>query len=728
MQLSLERQVALGFALALAVLLLTGAGAVWSIARFESAFGWVDHTHRVRTSLEHVLVQALNVQTGSRGYALSGDAQFLRPFERGLAEIRTKLTETRRLLADSAAQQARLDELERQIDALVSVMMRRNELRRTGALVAPLSDELLETGKRAMDTIRELIEEMTAHETALLEQRTAAARRSAALTRLVLLLALAGTLALAAYAGTRVQREFAARQEADRALQRSRVLFENLFEHATDALVLIDRSGTIRRVSRRTEELFGHPRETLVGRQLETLMPERFRARHQAHRTGYAAAPKFRAMGAGLELHGLRADGTEFPVDIMLSPLELDDGPAVLAAVRDITERQAAAAALRRSADEIRDLYNHAPCGYHSLDERGTIIAINDTELEWLGYTRDEVLGRKRFTELLAPADTAVFEENFPRFKAAGRIDNLEFHLRRKDGSTFSVSLSATAIYDERGRYLQSRSTLHDITARRAAEQHLARLHAELQRHTAELEAANRELEAFSYSASHDLRAPLRHMAGFASLLGELPAVQAEPEARRYLGIITGSATKMGQLIDDLLAFSRLGRTALTPTLIDSTALVRGLIQDNLFDARPDTRWHIAPLPPVHGDRALLTQVWLNLLGNAVKYSRPSAPPEIQIDGRAAGREILFTVRDNGVGFDPRYADKLFRVFSRLHTDSAFSGTGVGLALVQRIIARHGGRVGADSTPGQGATFSFTLPMPDPALPDANRPPTHPPR
>lgn len=727
MQLSLERQVALGFALALVVLLLTGAGAVWSIARFESAFGSVDHTHRVRASLEQILVEALNVQSGSRGFALSGDPKFLQPFERGLAEIRTHLAETRRLLADNPAQQTRFNELERQVDALVSVMTRRNELRRTGALTAALSDELLETGKGAMDAIRQLIDEMTAHEATLLEQRTAAARRSAALTRFVLLLTLAGTLALAAYAGTRVQREFTARQEADRALQRSRALFETLFEHATDALVLTDRAGIIRRVSRRTEELFGHSREALVGRPLEMLMPERFRSHHQSHRSGYAESPKFRAMGAGLELHALRADGTEFPVDIMLSPLELDDGPAVLAAVRDITERQAAAVALRRSAEEIRDLYNHAPCGYHSLDEHGTIIAINDTELQWLGYTSDEVVGRMHFAEFLTPESLPVYRQNFPRFKETGRIDNLEFELRRKNGSTFCVSLSATAIYDERGRYIQSRSTLHDITERRAAEQRLERLHAELQRHAAELEAANRELEAFSYSASHDLRAPLRHMAGFAALLGQLPAVQTDTEAQRFVGVITASATKMGQLIDDLLAFSRLGRAPLTPVAIDSAALVRSLVQENLFEARPDTRWQIDPLPLVRGDLALLRQVWLNLLGNAVKYSRRSEPPEIRVTSHPDPTGTVFTVRDNGVGFDPRYADKLFRVFSRLHPESQFGGTGVGLALVERIVTRHGGRVWAESEPGRGAAFSFSLPT-HPPLTHANPASPHPAR
>jgi PAS domain S-box-containing protein len=727
MQLTLERQVAAGFAVAVGVLLLIGAGAWWSIVRFERAFGWVDHTHQVLNALEQVLLQALNVQTGSRGYALSGDPRFLQPFDRGVAEIEKETANVRRLLADNPAQLARLDRVETRLRDLVRLMQRRNELRRAGPLDDANSEEFLYPGKQAMDDIRTLIDEMALHERGLLVERTRVTQRNAALTRAALLLAIAGVLVVAAYAGSHVQREFAARRRADRALERSRAMFETLFEQATDALILADRTGVIRRINRRSEDLFGYPRAELVGRTLEQLMPERFRHRHVGHRDGYTQAPKFRAMGAGLELYGLRRSGEEFPVDIMLSPLDLEEGGMVLAAIRDITERKAAAAELQRSAERIRDLYNRAPCGYHSLDPDGLITDMNDTELEWLGYPREEVVGKLRLPDLLVPASQEVFRENFPRFKRHGAIDNLEMEFRRRDGSSFFVSLSAVAVYDEAGNYASSRSTLHDVTARRAAERRLAELNAELSRHAEELEAANRELEAFSYSVSHDLRAPLRHMAGFAALLENHPGLTLDAEARRFLGVITGSARKMGQLIDDLLAFSRLGRAPLNPTLIDSDALVRGLVRDNLFEARPATRWHIDPLPPVSADRALLTQVWINLLGNAAKYSRKSEPPEIAVTAGHDGGQIVFHVRDNGVGFDPKYAAKLFRVFSRLHPETEFAGTGVGLALVERIVARHGGRVWAASEPGRGATFSFSLPRPSaPPYPHANCPPSHP--
>jgi PAS domain S-box-containing protein len=710
MQLTLERKIATGFVVALLVLLLIGVASWWSLIRFERAFGSVAHTHLVLNTLEQTLVQALNVQTGSRGYALSGDRRFLEPFNTGIAAIDENLAAARQLTANDALMQEWLDELDTQVERLLRQTFRRNELVRQGAADTVLTLEALLEGKRTLDEIRTLINQMENHERDLLEMRTRLLGRRAALARSVLLLSIAAVLAFSAYAGTRVQREFAARQRADLALQRSRALFETLFEQATDALLVSSPNGTIRRVNRRAEALFGYDRAELVGRSLEDLMPERYRVRHVAHRASFNAAPTFRSMGAGLELFGLRKGGTEFPADIILSPLELEDGRAVLGAVRDVTERKAAAQALQRSADEIRDLYNLAPCGYHSLDENGVFVSVNDTELEWLGLTREQVVGKLRFGDVLTESSRDRFERNYAEFKATGRVASIELEMCRCDGSTFFVSLSSTATYDAQHRYLRSRATVHDITERREAERRLALLHAELQQHSTDLEAANRELEAFSYSVSHDLRAPLRHMAGFATMLEEHLEGHLDGMARRYLTTIKGAARKMGLLIDDLLAFSRLGRAPIQRTNVATDEIVRGLVAENFPEAHQTTQWHIAPLPNVQGDRGLLSQVWQNLLGNAAKYSRRSQPPAIHVRAEETADEIIFSVQDNGVGFDSRYADKLFQVFSRLHSDAEFPGTGIGLALVHRIVTRHGGRVWAESQPGAGATFYFALP------------------
>jgi PAS domain S-box-containing protein len=238
---------------------------------------------------------------------------------------------------------------------------------------------------------------------------------------------------------------------------------------------------------------------------------------------------------------------------------------------------------------------------------------------------------------------------------------------------------------------------------------------------TTELEEANSELEAFSYSVSHDLRTPLRHIVGFAELLQKDAGSTVGPRGQRYMGIIADAAGRMGQLIDDLLEFSRMGRQELRATEVPLGPLVREVVTELQLSAPgQQARWEIAELPAVCGDASLLRQVLLNLLGNAVKYSAKAPQPRVQVRARTEGEEVILEVRDNGVGFDPRYADKLFGVFQRLHRAEEFEGSGIGLANVRRIVTRHGGRVWAESELGQGAAFSVTLPLYEPpTLPDA---------
>jgi len=247
---------------------------------------------------------------------------------------------------------------------------------------------------------------------------------------------------------------------------------------------------------------------------------------------------------------------------------------------------------------------------------------------------------------------------------------------------------------------------------RRRAEKVIAELNEDLKRHVLQVEGANRELEAFSYSVSHDLRAPLRHITGFVELLRERDLSSLDEKSRHYLEVISEAARKMGILIDDLLAFSRMGRAELMKGQVDVGQLVREVV-DGLADETQgrEIAWEVAPLPVVEGDAAMLRQVLANLVANALKFTRPRPRAHIEI-GAVTGEphEISFYVRDNGVGFDMKYAQKLFTLFQRLHDPEAFEGTGVGLANVQRIVHRHGGRVWAEGTPDGGATFWFALP------------------
>ncbi len=255
------------------------------------------------------------------------------------------------------------------------------------------------------------------------------------------------------------------------------------------------------------------------------------------------------------------------------------------------------------------------------------------------------------------------------------------------------------------------------FSRRRQAEEHVHRLNAELERRvterTAELEAANKELEAFSYSVSHDLRAPLRHVEGFVEILAATKANLLDDEGRHYLETIASAAKQMGRLIDDLLAFSRAGRAELKKTRIPLDKFVPGIVEELRHEeaaARRQIEWVLGKLPQVEADQGLLRQVFLNLLGNAVKYTRKRELSRIEVGSKPATSENIIFVRDNGVGFDMRYADKLFGVFQRLHRAADFEGTGVGLANVRRIIHRHGGRTWAEGEIDRGATFYFSLP------------------
>jgi signal transduction histidine kinase len=265
-------------------------------------------------------------------------------------------------------------------------------------------------------------------------------------------------------------------------------------------------------------------------------------------------------------------------------------------------------------------------------------------------------------------------------------------------------------------------SVAREVATQLAIAVNQARLYGRLQRQadeleqrvrerTAELEAANKELESFSYSVSHDLRAPLRAVDGFARMLEEDHAAQLDHEGRRRVAVIRDNSRHMGQLIDDLLAFSRLGRQALRPADVDMAALAREVIAE--LGAHENAVVRVEPVPAARGDRALLKQVWANLLSNALKYSSKREAPEVEVSGASEGGQLVYRVRDNGAGFDMRYVDKLFGVFQRLHRSDEFPGTGVGLAIVQRVVARHGGRVWAEGEVGVGARFFFSLPAGD---------------
>ena len=316
-----------------------------------------------------------------------------------------------------------------------------------------------------------------------------------------------------------------------------------------------------------------------------------------------------------------------------------------------------------------------------------------------LGWTKAELLS-KPYLEFIHPDDRHVTASEAGKNEGGERSIAFENRYRCKDGSYKWLSWMAMPSKEQTLIY----ATARDITERKREEEEKVKLNAELQ-------AANKELEAFSYSVSHDLRAPLRHINGFVEMLKDHAGAQIDAKGEHYMNTIMKSAKRMGDLIDDLLVFSRMGKSEMRIGKINLDHLVRDTVNDLQTELKDrEIAWKIARLPEVDGDAAMLRQVWLNLIGNAVKYSRPRAKAEIEIGSRPEEKECVFFIRDNGVGFDPQYAGKLFGVFQRLHSSEEFEGTGIGLANVRRIINRHGGRTWAEGRLNGGAAFYFSLP------------------
>lgn len=367
---------------------------------------------------------------------------------------------------------------------------------------------------------------------------------------------------------------------------------------------------------------------------------------------------------------------------------------------RSLRSRNQVEAALKNVVKETRDLYDHAPCGYLSVDSNIILSNVNQTLLNWLGYTEREVIGKLKFEDLLTPESKKAFlnsfEEDFDRYKKSGVVNDLEFDFQRKDGTSLPVLVNSAAIFNDQGEFVKSRSTVSDNSERKKAQNKILDL--------------NKELEGFTYSVSHDLRAPLRSIIGYASILKDEHYNKMDDEARRVTDVIIRNTIRMGQLIDDLLDFSRLGRKQVVFSDINMKETVENIFREQVAELKNrKLSITVLEMENAKGDVAMIRQVWVNLISNALKYTSKKDISQIEVGCFTEGRKKVYYISDNGAGFDMKYADKLFGVFQRLHKMNEFEGTGVGLALVKTIIRRHDGDVWAEGKPNEGAKFYFSL-------------------
>jgi PAS domain S-box-containing protein len=642
-----------------------------------------------------------------------------------------------------------------------------------------------------------------------------------------------------------INRDITQRKQAEEALQRSEETTRALIESASQGIVGVDPAGRIVVVNAMTERLFGYAREELLGQPLELLLPERLRARHQAHRVMFDAGPRSRPMGLGLELMARRKDGAEFAVEISLGTAVTAHGRLSVSFITDITERKQAEAALAEAAEHrrmaleaaelgawdyrletgevfwdercarmfgmeagwqttydsaiasihpedrgaVEDAVSRAVAGarggaYHEelrvvwpdgsvhwiashgrvyfegrgeerratrfigvnvditerkrnenalrrseallravsentpdclflKDRQNRFLSANPATLRLFGKSEDQVIGKSEAECMLDAAQAMEIEAHDTLTMERGATHMVEETIVTAEGSRILLT-TKTPWRNAEGEVIGLVGVARDITERKRAQLEVLRLNAELEQRvrdrTAQLEASNHELEAFAYSVSHDLRAPLRGIDGWSLALLEEYGGLLDQQARGYLDRVRSESQRMGHLIDDLLKLSRVTRAEMQVETVDLSSLA-GSIAARLRESEParQIEFVIAPGLTASGDARLLEIALTNLLSNAVKFTGPRAHALIEFGQMQSEGELVFYVRDNGVGFNMAYAHTLFGAFQRLHKPSEFPGTGIGLATVQRVIHRHGGRVDVEAQPNQGATFYFTL-------------------
>jgi len=505
------------------------------------------------------------------------------------------------------------------------------------------------------------------------------------------------------HSNAELRQEVAERQSAEE-------LFRVLFADAPSAVVIVDGEGLILLANTQAEALFGYTARELLGQPVEMLIPVDLQEAHRRYRQAYMAAPTRRPMGAGQVLSGRCKDGSQPILEISLSPAQLRDRQVFIASIQDITARRQLEQARSEARQRFQDLVTNVPLGVYrnTPGPEGRFLEVNPAFVEIIeADSVQQALATLAHTLYEDPAQRLHMSE---RLLEQGRLSGAEFSMRTLKGRPFWARLSAVRRQAADGSVYFD-GVVEDITERRQAEQHILDLNRTLAERADELEVANRELEAFSYSVSHDLRAPLRAIDGFSRIIEQQCADRLDEANHERLVRVRHNAQRMGALIDDLLNLARLTRAPLQRRQVDLSAMAAELAA-SLRERDPDrhVEVRIAPGLRAWGDGPLLRVALDNLLDNGWKFTRNVAAACIELGLEPVDGESVFVIRDNGAGFDMAHAEQLFGPFQRLHGTDEFPGTGIGLATVQRIIHKHGGRIWAQAQPQQGATFRFTLP------------------
>lgn len=488
-------------------------------------------------------------------------------------------------------------------------------------------------------------------------------------------------------------------------------LTASVFAHAREAITITDAEGNIVTVSPRFTEITGYSAEEVIGKNPRILQSGRQDAAFYQKLWAQLTA---KGHWSG-EIWNKRKNGSIYPEWLSISSVSDDAGKVTnyVAVFTDLSERVAAEQMLRESEQRYRTMFEKAPEGVWIINADARTIEVNQHLCKLLGYSAAEMNGQTPFD--FVDAENSLIFETQKQLRAKTTSRNYEIALRHKDGHNIPVTFSATNLYNnEDGSLMAVLAFVTDISERKAHEREMQRFNDELECRVAErthaLDIANHELEAFSYSVSHDLRTPLRAINGFSHALVEEYSHLLDDNGKDYLARVRTGSERMAELIQKLLELAHLSRHEINSVPVNLSAIATEIAAElRIGDAARQVEWNIAPDVRTNGDAALFRVVLLNLLGNAWKYTSKCNVAQIEFGVEEShGRRAGF-VRDNGAGFDMAHADKLFEAFQRLHSAADYPGSGIGLATVARIIRRHGGEVWAEGRPGEGATFFFTL-------------------
>ena len=675
----------LAFVAALLLLLLLGLMSFRRLRQEDAAQRWVSHTHQVMEQLDLPLATALKLDAKPGTEASANpplNSQTAEKLEADLSAIKT-------LTADNPRQQAAVEQLANLVHARTALW-----------LSAPTSPETPAKSIALLDQIRLVLLAMRQEEERLEGERLRTVQSESRTARVILGTGFAFALAILAFTGLSVLSETARRTRTEEQLRNAQERFRLLFDSNPIPTWVFDMETlVIVAVNATALKTYGYTQEEFLRFKITDIRPPEdvLSLLHSIHKENASSED------SGPWRHRKKS-GEVIDVQIRSYPLKFDGKPARLVVATDITEKKRAEDALKQSEERLRMIIaNIKDYSVITLDRLGHVTSWNGAAERIKGYRTDEVIG-KHVSIFYTSDDVSIGKPTIELDTAikSGRFEDDGWRIR-KDGSQFWANVVVTPLLDQVGSVRGFVKITRDTTEKRIAEQQL------LQR-SAELEAANKELESFSYSVSHDLRAPLRGIDGFSQALEEDYAAHLDANARNYLGRIRAGTQRMAMLIDDLLNLARVTRAELHRETIDLTKMASDIARD-LQRAEPNRQitLKIDDSLTANGDRRLVRVALQNLLGNAWKFTAKRADTRIEFSALGSNGRHVYFVRDNGAGFDQAYAARLFGAFQRLHSMEEFPGTGIGLATVQRIIHRHGGKVWAEGAVNHGATVYFTL-------------------